>query len=104
MNRDWLVTGFFFVLLLVVLYGAFLILSLFLKALIWASILAVLFYPAYDWLLRAFKGKATLAALTIIVLIALVIVLPGIQVVGFLAEEVVELVKSVGALTNSEGV
>jgi len=103
-NRDWLVTGFFFVLLLVLLYGAFLILSPFLKALTWAAILAVLFYPAYDWLLRVFKGKATLAALTIIVLIALVIVLPGIQVVGFLAEEVVELVKSVGALTNSEGV
>ena len=104
MNRDWLVTGFFFVLLLVLLYGAFLILSPFLKALTWAAILAVLFYPAYDWLLRVFKGKATLAALTIIVLIALVIVLPGIQVVGFLAEEVVELVKSVGALTNTEGV
>ena len=104
MNRDWLVTGFFFVLLLVLLYGAFLILSPFLKALTWAAILAVLFYPAYDWLLIVFKGKATLAALTIIVLIALVIVLPGIQVVGFLAEEVVELVKSVGALTNTEGV
>ena len=104
MNRDWLVTVFFFVLLLVLLYGAFLILSPFLKALTWAAILAVLFYPAYDWLLGVFKGKATLAALTIIVLIALVIVLPGIQVVGFLAEEVVELVKSVGALTNTEGV
>jgi predicted PurR-regulated permease PerM len=103
-NRDWLVTAFFFVLLLVLLYGAFLILSPFLKALTWAAILAVLFYPAYDWLLIVFKGKATLAALTIIVLIALVIVLPGIQIVGFLAEEVVELVKSVGALTNSEGV
>jgi len=103
-NRDWLVTVFFFVLLLVLLYGAFLILSPFLKALTWAAILAVLFYPAYDWLLGVFKGKATLAALTIIVLIALVIVLPGIQIVGFLAEEVVELVKSVGALTNSEGV
>jgi predicted PurR-regulated permease PerM len=103
-NRDWLVTAFFFVLLLVLLYGAFLILSPFLKALTWAAILAVLFYPAYDWLLRVFKGKATLAALTIIVLIALVIVLPGIQIVGFLAEEVVQLVKTVGALTDNEGV
>jgi predicted PurR-regulated permease PerM len=102
-NRDWLVTAFFFILLLVLLYGAFLILSPFLKALTWAAILAVLFYPAYDWLLRVFKGKATLAALTIIVLIALVIVLPGIQIVGFLTEEVVELVKSVGALVNDEG-
>jgi len=103
-NRDWLVTAFFFTLLLVLLYGTFLILSPFLKALTWAAILAVLFYPAYDWLLRMFKGKATLASLTIIVVIALVIVLPGIQIVGFLAEEIVELVKSVGALVNGEGV
>ncbi|HEY6364653.1 MAG TPA: AI-2E family transporter [Candidatus Binatia bacterium] len=104
MNRDWLVTAFFFTLLLVLLYGTFLILSPFLKALTWAAILAVLFYPAYDWLLRMFKGKATLASLTVIVVIALVIVLPGIQIVGFLTEEVVELVKAVGALVNSEGV
>ncbi|HJU61555.1 MAG TPA: AI-2E family transporter [Candidatus Binatia bacterium] len=104
MNRDWLVTAFFFVLFLVLLYGAFLILSPFLKALTWAAILAVLFYPAYDSLLRLFKGKATLAALTIIVAIALIIVLPGIQIVGFLAEEVVELVKSVAALVDGEGV
>jgi predicted PurR-regulated permease PerM len=103
-NRDWLVTAFFFVLFLVLLYGAFLILSPFLKALTWAAILAVLFYPAYDSLLRLFKGKATLAALTIILAIALIIVLPGIQIVGFLAEEVVELVKSVAALVDSEGV
>ena len=103
MNRDWLVTAFFFTLLLVLLYGTFLILSPFLKALTWAAILAVLFYPAYDWLLRMFKGKATLASLAIIVVIALVIVLPGIQIVGFLTEEVVELVKSVGALVNDEG-
>jgi predicted PurR-regulated permease PerM len=103
-NRDWLVTAFFFVLLLVLLYGAFLILSPFLKALTWAAILAVLFYPAYDSLLRLFKGKATLASLTIIVAIALIIVLPGIQIVGFLAEEVVELVKSVRALVDGEGI
>lgn len=104
MNRDWLVTAFFFTLLLVLLYGAFLILSPFLKALTWAAILAVLFYPAYDWLLKMLKGKATLASLTVIVVIALVVVLPGIQIVGFLSEEVVELVKSVGALAHGEGI
>ena len=104
MNRNWLVTGFFFALLLVLLYGAFLILSPFLKALTWAAILAVLFYPAYAWLLDLLRGKATVAALTVIVLITLVIVLPGIQIVGFLSEEVVELVKSVAALVNGEGI
>ncbi|MET0501791.1 MAG: AI-2E family transporter [Candidatus Binatia bacterium] len=104
MNRDWLVTAFFFTLLLVLLYGAVLILSPFLKALIWAAILAVLFYPAYAWLLGVFKNNASLAALTVIVLITLVVVLPGIKIVGFLSEEIGELVKSVGTLVNGEGV
>ena len=104
MNRDWLVTAFFFALLLVLLYGAILILGPFLKALTWAAILAVIFFPAYAWLLRSFKGKATLAALTVILLIMLVVVLPGIQIVGFLSEEVGELVKSLGALMNGEEV
>jgi predicted PurR-regulated permease PerM len=104
LNRDWLVTAFFFILLLVLLYGAILILRPFLKALTWAAILAVIFFPAYDWLLKSFKGKASLAALTVILLITLVVVLPGIQIVGFLSEEVGELVKAVGALVNGEGV
>ncbi len=104
MNRDWLVTAFFFTLLLVLLYGAFLILSPFLKALTWAAILAVLFYPVYDWLLKVFKGKANLAALTIISLITLVVVLPGVQVVGFLSDEVAQLVKSLATLVNGEAV
>ena len=87
------------------LYGAFLILRPFLKALTWAAILAVLFYPAYAWLLRLLSRAATLAALTVIVLITLVDVLPGIRIVGFLSEEVVELVGSpVAALVNGEGV
>jgi hypothetical protein len=46
-NRTWLVTAFFFALLLLILYGAFLILTPFLTAITWAAILAILFYPVY---------------------------------------------------------
>ena len=104
MNQNWLVTGFFFALLLVILYGAFLILSPFLKAITWAAILAVVFYPAYAWLLKLFRGRATAAALTIIVLITLIIVLPGLQFISFLSDEAVDLVKSVASLVNGEGI
>ncbi len=89
-NQNWLVTVFFFALLLVLLYGAFLILSPFLKAITWAAILALLFYPAYAWLLRLLHGRATMAALIIIVLIALVVVLPGLRIAGFLSEEAID--------------
>ena len=52
MNQTWLVTAFFFALFLLILYGAFLILSPFLAAITWAVILAILVYPFYAWLLR----------------------------------------------------
>lgn len=102
MNQTWLVTVFFFALLLVLLYGAFLILSPFLKAITWAAILALLFYPVYAWLLKLLNGRATAAALIIIVLIALVIVLPGLRIAGFLSQETVDLVKSIASLLNGE--
>src|SRR5207244_4857276 len=69
----------------------------------WAAILAVLVYPAYAWLLKLLRGRATVAALTIIVLIALIIVLPGLRMVGFLSEEIVLLVRTVSSLAQGEG-
>ena len=104
MNQNWLVTAFFFALLLVLLYGAFLILSPFLKALVWAGILALLFYPGYAWLLEKLKGRASAAALIVIALITLVVVLPGIRLAGYLTYEAVELVKSLASLMTQEGV
>ena len=85
MNQNWLARGFFFALLLAILYGTFLILSPFLKAITWAAILAVVVYPVYAWLLRLLRGRATVAAFTVIVLIALIVVLPGLQLVSFLS-------------------
>jgi len=103
-HQNWLVTAFFFTLLLVILYGAFLILSPFLKAITWAAIFAVLVYPVYSWLLKILRGKASVAAFIITVVIALIIILPGLRLVGFLSEEIVEMVKSVGTLVSAEGV
>ena len=103
MNQNWLVTVFFFALLLVLLYGAFLILSPFLKALTWAGIIAVLFYPAYAWVLKILRGRATIAALMIMLIIMLLVVLPGVRLAGFLSNEAVDLVKTLGLLMTQEG-
>lgn len=104
MNSNWLVTGFFFGLLLAILYGAFLILSPFLKAITWAAILAVIFYPAHAALQKLFRGRATLSALTVVLLITLIVVLPGARLVGFLTEEVIDLVKALRGLASGEGI
>jgi predicted PurR-regulated permease PerM len=101
-NQTWLATGFFFALLLLILYGAFLILSPFLKAITWALILALLVYPLYVWMLERLRGRATAAALILIVLITLLVIVPGIQLAWFLSDEAVLLVQSVRSLVNGE--
>ena len=103
MTQNWLVTAFFFALLLAILYGTFLILSPFLKAITWAGILAILVYPIYVWLLKLLRGQATLAALLIIVFITVLVIVPGIELGSFLADEAVGLVQSVRWLVSEEG-
>ena len=103
-NQNWLVTIFFFALLLVILYIAFLILSPFLEAIAWAAILAIIVYPVYAWLLKLLKGRATLAALIITVLMTLLIFIPAFRIADFLSEEAVELVRTVRAVANGDDV
>jgi predicted PurR-regulated permease PerM len=102
-NRTWLATAFFFTLLIVILYGAFLILTPFLTAIAWAVILAILVYPLYLWLLGMMRGRATLAALTVIAMIIVIVIAPGIELVRFLTEEAILLVQSVRSLMDEDG-
>lgn len=100
MNHNWLVTAFFFALLILILYAAFLVVSPFLEAIAWAGILALIFYPVYSRLLRLLQGRSTLAALVVTVLITLLIVLPSIRIGVFLVEETLELTKVLRTLAN----
>jgi predicted PurR-regulated permease PerM len=102
-NQTWLATAFFYTLLVVILYGAFLILTPFLTAIAWAVILAILVYPLYLWLLGMMRGRATLAALTVIAMIILIVIAPGIELVRFLTEEAILLVQSVRSLMDEDG-
>ncbi len=102
MNQNLLVTIFFFALLLVILYTAFLIVKPFITALTWAAILAVVVYPAYAWLLKLLRGRASLAAFMITILLTFLIVVPALRIAGFLSEEAVELVAAVHNLTNGQ--
>jgi predicted PurR-regulated permease PerM len=103
-NQNWLATGFFFALLLVLLYGAFQILSPFLVAITWAAILAVLLYPVYVWLLKVLRGRASPAALIVIALMILLLVIPGLRIIGFLSDEAVDLVQSLRDFLAGDGI
>jgi predicted PurR-regulated permease PerM len=102
-NQPWLATAFFFTLLIIILYGAFLILTPFLTAITWAVILAIIFYPLYAWLLQILRGRRTLAAIAVTAAITLIVIAPGIELVRFLTEETILLVQSVASLLNEEG-
>jgi predicted PurR-regulated permease PerM len=99
-TQNWLVTAFFFALLLAILYGTFLILSPFLKAITWAAILAILFYPIYLWLLKLLRGQATIAAFLVIIFITVLVIVPGVELGSFLSEEAVALVQTVRGLVG----
>jgi len=75
----------------------------FLTAIIWAVILTILVYPLYAWLLQRMRGRASLAALTIIAVITLLVILPGIELARFLSEETILVVQSVRSLLDGEG-
>ncbi|MFQ5849456.1 MAG: AI-2E family transporter [Candidatus Binatia bacterium] len=100
MNQNWLVTIFFFALLLVILYLAFLILSPFLQAILWAAILAIVVYPVYACLLKLLKGRKTIAALIVTILITFLIVFPAMRISIFLSQEAVELARTVRSQVN----
>ena len=102
MNRTWLVTAFFFALLLLILYGVYLIISPFITAITWAVILAILVYPLYAWLLEVLRGRATLAAVIVIFSITLLVIAPGFEAAWYLSDEAVELVHTVRALLSEE--
>lgn len=103
MNRTWLVTAFFFALFSLILYGAFLILMPFLTAITWAVILTILVYPLYAWLLQRLRGRGSLAALTVIAVIILLVIAPGIELVRFLSEETILVVQSLRSLLEEGG-
>lgn len=74
----------FLVLFFVLLYHLLLIIAPFLTPILWALLLARLFYPVYEWLCARLRGRGTWAALLTTVVVTVLAVLP-IVYVGILA-------------------
>ena len=77
----WLVSGYF-------------------QPIFWAVVLAILFYPAFCWLAKRFRGQTSIAALVTIVLIIAVVVTP-LYILGFLVAN--EAISLYNLLTTSQG-
>jgi predicted PurR-regulated permease PerM len=89
MKRDQIFVIFIFFLLLLSFYWLYRILSPFLTSVLWAILLAIVFYPLLRRLQRLIKRNELLCALTMTVLVTFMIVLPFSLLAISLANEVV---------------
>ena len=68
--------GFLVTLLVDISLAYALLIEPFFEAILWGVVVGVLFRPVYEWLLRAFSGRANLAAAVTMVLILVLVVAP----------------------------
>ena len=87
MSRELLFAAFFFAVFLFLLYQLYLFLSPFLAPLVWAGILALTFYPLTAWLARVFGGRRTLVALTLVLAVTIVAIIPSFLLGSLLVRE-----------------
>jgi predicted PurR-regulated permease PerM len=101
MNRDQITTGLVLALLLAIFYLFGRIILPFAAPIIWAGVLALLFRPLYIRLLARTKGRPTLAALLITLVILVVLIGPIAFLTVALVNEAADAVARVNALYQS---
>jgi len=86
-SREQLFAAFFFAVFLFLLYQLYLFLAAFFAPLLWAAILALTFYPLTAWLVRAFRGRRSLAAATLVLGVTVLAILPSFFLGSLLVRE-----------------
>ncbi len=99
--RGQLIVIFFFAAFSFLLYQLYLVFSGFLTPIIWAAILAMLFFPLYQTVLRWCGGRPTVAALTLTLVVTALIVLPTISLSSVITREAASLYASVSEYVSS---
>ena len=87
MSREQLFAAFFFAAFLFLLYQLYLFVAPFAAPLVWAAILALTFYPLTERLARAFGGRRGLAALTLVIAVIVVAIIPSFLLGSLLVGE-----------------
>lgn len=86
----------FFVLLVLIFLQLVGIFKLFLTPILWAVILALVFYPIYVPVLRLFRGRKNLASAVVTFLVVVLTVGPMVFFSGTLVKEILEFYQDVG--------
>ena len=101
MKREHIFLIFILFLTVVSIYLLYQILLPFLSSIIWAMLLAMIFYPLFQKLQRLLKKKEFLCALIMTFLVLLIIVLPFTLLIASLANEVVNGYHRVEEMINT---
>jgi predicted PurR-regulated permease PerM len=91
MKREHIFLIFILFLTFLSIYLLYQILSPFLSSIIWAILLAIVFYPLFQKLQQLMKKREILSALIMTLLVLIVIVLPFTLLLASLASEVVDV-------------
>lgn len=87
----------FLLLLVAAISAAFVtMIRVFLLTILLAAIFTGLTYPAYEWLLRRFRGRAALAAVATLVLLLALVMAPLLLVLGAGATEALRVTETIG--------
>lgn len=101
--RGQVIVAFFFAAFLFLLYQLYAVFSGFLAPIIWAAILAMLFFPLYVATRRWSGGRETLSAFALTLLVTLVIVLPTVSLSSVITREGASLYQRLSEYVSSGG-
>lgn len=94
-GRQYLFGGFFFAVLLFLLYQFYVVFSFFLVPLAWAGLLALVFFPLFQRTVTLLRGRAGLASFLFTTAVILVVIVPTILLLLSLARESVQFVQRI---------
>ena len=100
MDRERIVRGFFFLLLALMAYELYQLLSPFLDAIIWAALLGFVFYPLMTQATNLTKRR-TAAALMITVAVALGVIIPGLWLAAAVAGQATSFYASLSEMVRT---
>jgi predicted PurR-regulated permease PerM len=100
-GRGQLVVVFFFAAFLFLLYQLYAVFAGFLGPIIWAAILAMLFFPLYVIVRRWCGGRETLAAFALTLMVTAVIVLPTVSLSSVITREAASLYQRLSEYVSS---
>jgi predicted PurR-regulated permease PerM len=82
---------------------SFQVLQPFIVPLIWAGILVYVTWPLYQWVLRLFRGRRTLAALVVTIALTAAVIIPTVVLISVLRVELVKAYQQVAVLLSQGG-